>query len=47
MWLMQKWKKNGSLVQLALNDSSNPRETFMYHLSLTNGEFVTKLVIAG
>lgn len=37
MWLMQKWKKNGSLVQLALNDSSDPRDTFMYRLSLTNG----------
>lgn len=40
---MQKWKKNGSLVQLALNDSSDPRDTFMYRLSLTNGEFVMEL----
>jgi len=37
MWLMQKWKKQGSLVQLALNDATDPRDTFMYHLSLTNG----------
>uniref|UniRef100_A0A7M5V817 DUF676 domain-containing protein n=2 Tax=Clytia hemisphaerica TaxID=252671 RepID=A0A7M5V817_9CNID len=37
MWLIQKWKKAGSLVQLALNDSTDPRETFMYRLSLTNG----------
>lgn len=37
MWLIQKWKKAGSLVQLALNDCSDPRETFMYRLSLTNG----------
>ena len=38
MWLIQKWKKAGSLVQLALNDSTDPRETFMYRLSLTNGK---------
>ncbi|XP_002169426.4 protein FAM135A isoform X1 [Hydra vulgaris] len=37
MWLMQKWKKGGSLVQLALNDSTDLRDTFMYRLSLTNG----------
>ena len=40
MWLIQKWKKAGSLVQLALNDSTDPRETFMYRLSLTNGKCV-------
>ena len=35
---MQKWKKSGSLPQLALNDSSDLRDTFMYRLSLTNGK---------
>ena len=35
---MQKWKKTGSLPQLALNDNSDLRETFMYRLSLTNGK---------
>jgi len=34
---MQKWKKTGALPQLALNDNSDLRETFMYRLSLTNG----------
>jgi len=37
LWLMQKWKKTGALPQLALNDNSDLRETFMYRLSLTNG----------
>eukprot|EP00794_Sanderia_malayensis_P004689 gene4689-5304_t len=37
LWLMQKWKKSGSLPQLALNDCSDLRDTFMYRLSLTNG----------
>ena len=35
---MQKWKKTGALPQLALNDNSDLRETFMYRLSLTNGK---------
>ena len=38
LWLMQKWKKTGALPQLALNDNSDLRETFMYRLSLTNGK---------
>ena len=44
---MQKWKKEGSLVQLALNDSPDPRQTFMYRLSLTNGKFTdfTKIIL--
>jgi len=34
MWFMQKWKKSGSLQQLALKDHSDIRKTFMYQLSL-------------
>ena len=34
MWFMQKWKKSGSLHQLALKDANDIRSTFMYRLSL-------------
>ena len=34
MWFMQKWKKSGSLHQLALKDATDIRKTFMYRLSL-------------
>ncbi|XP_076440351.1 protein FAM135A-like isoform X2 [Babylonia areolata] len=33
MWFMQKWKKSGSLLQLSLKDSSDPRQSFLYRLS--------------
>ncbi|XP_050675103.1 uncharacterized protein LOC126972424 isoform X2 [Leptidea sinapis] len=33
MWFMQKWKKSGSLLQLSLRDSSDPRRSFLYRLS--------------
>ncbi|CAH1991581.1 unnamed protein product [Acanthoscelides obtectus] len=33
MWFMQKWKKSGSLLQLCLKDSTDPRQTFLYRLS--------------
>lgn len=33
MWLMQKWKKSNSLLQLALRDHTDLRQTFMYKLS--------------
>ncbi|KAL8596029.1 hypothetical protein ACOMHN_021069 [Nucella lapillus] len=33
MWFMQKWKKSGSLLQLSLKDSSDPRHSFLYRLS--------------
>ena len=45
MWLMQKWKKYGSILQLALNDNSDLRETFMYRLSLTNGMLNILLIL--
>ncbi len=33
MWLMQKWKKSSSLLQLGLKDHSDIRQTFLYKLS--------------
>jgi hypothetical protein len=33
MWFMQKWKKSGSLLQLALKDTNDPRQSFLYRLS--------------
>ncbi|KAJ8938323.1 hypothetical protein NQ318_007035, partial [Aromia moschata] len=33
MWFMQKWKKSGSLLQLCLKDSTDPRHSFLYRLS--------------
>lgn len=33
MWLMQKWKKSSSLLQLQLKDAPQIRSTFMYKLS--------------
>ncbi len=33
LWLMQKWKKSGSLLQLSLKDHSDLRKTFLYNLS--------------
>ena len=38
MWFMQKWKKSGSLLQLSLKDHSDPRETFLYKLSMKPGK---------
>lgn len=37
MWLLQKWKKSDSLLQLSLNDSTDMRDTFIYKLSKTKG----------
>ncbi len=36
MWFMQKWKKSGSLHQLALKDAADIRKTFLYRLSLNS-----------
>lgn len=33
LWIMQKWKKSGSLLQLSLKDSTDPHKTFLYKLS--------------
>ena len=37
MWFMQKWKKSGSLLQLSLKDTSDPRQSFLYKLSQKPG----------
>ncbi|XP_014676914.1 PREDICTED: LOW QUALITY PROTEIN: protein FAM135A-like [Priapulus caudatus] len=37
MWFMQKWKKSGSLLQLAMKDANDLRETFLYQLSRKRG----------
>ncbi|XP_030854409.1 protein FAM135A-like [Strongylocentrotus purpuratus] len=37
MWLMQKWKKSNSLLQLALRDHTDLRQTFLYKLSEDSG----------
>ncbi|GAA6076205.1 protein FAM135B, partial [Tachysurus ichikawai] len=33
LWLMQKLKKSGSLLQLTFRDHTDPRQTFLYTLS--------------
>lgn len=37
LWLMQKLKKSGSLLQLTFRDHVDPRKTFLYHLSQKPG----------
>lgn len=43
MWLMQKWKKSGSLLQLSLKDHTDPRQTFLYKLSQKTGLYTHTL----
>jgi len=48
MWVMQRWKKSGSLQQLALKDSADIRQTFMYKLSQqSNLHFFKNVLLAG
>ncbi|XP_051526166.1 protein FAM135B-like isoform X2 [Myxocyprinus asiaticus] len=37
LWLMQKLKKSGSLLQLTFRDHTDPRQTFLYMLSKKPG----------
>ncbi|KAG2464785.1 protein FAM135B [Polypterus senegalus] len=37
LWLMQKLKKSGSLLQLTFRDNTDPRKTFLYLLSQKPG----------
>ena len=39
MWLMQKWKKSSSLLQLAFRDHTDIRQTFLYQLSQSPGTY--------
>ncbi|XP_066272804.1 protein FAM135A-like isoform X1 [Branchiostoma lanceolatum] len=45
MWFMQKWKKSGSLLQLAFKDHPDPRHTFLYRLSQKPGLALFKNVL--
>ena len=45
---MQKWKKSGSLHQLALKDASDIRRTFMYKLAAeSNLHMFQHVLLAG
>ena len=45
MWVMQRWKKSGSLQQLAMKDSSDIRQTFMYKLAENSNLHLFKNVL--
>ena len=45
---MQKWKKSGSLHQLAMKDASDIRNTFMYKLAAkSNLHMFRNVLLAG
>uniref|UniRef100_A0AAY4D1L8 DUF676 domain-containing protein n=1 Tax=Denticeps clupeoides TaxID=299321 RepID=A0AAY4D1L8_9TELE len=46
LWLMQKLKKSGSLLQLTFRDHTDPRKTFLYTLSQKPGlQFFKNVVL--
>lgn len=45
MWVMQKLKKSGSLIQLAMKDHTDPRSTFIYKLSQEPGKLAFQVEI--
>ncbi|KAM8883382.1 protein FAM135B [Synchiropus picturatus] len=46
LWLMQKLKKSGSLLQLTFRDHADPRQTFLYLLSQKPGlQFFKNVVL--
>lgn len=46
MSVMQKWKKSDSLLQLSLKDEPNPKDCFLYRLSLKPGlEYFTNVLL--
>ncbi|XP_030645005.1 protein FAM135B [Chanos chanos] len=46
LWLMQKLKKSGSLLQLTFRDHTDPRQTFLYQLSQKPGlQFFKNVVL--
>lgn len=45
MWVLRKWYKSQSLLQLSRKDGSSPRQSFMYHLSLCPGFELFKNVL--
>ena len=46
---MQKWKKSDSLLQLSLHDHPDPRQTFIYRLSQSEGkcydQFISNVLV--
>ncbi|KAH7974906.1 hypothetical protein HPB49_021286 [Dermacentor silvarum] len=44
MWFMQKWKKSGSLLQLAMKDTADIRQSFLYKLSQKPGSSANSLI---
>ncbi|XP_022657922.1 uncharacterized protein LOC111248975 isoform X2 [Varroa destructor] len=48
MWFMQKWKKSGSLLQLAMRDAADIRSTFLYRLAQAGGlEYFKHVLLFG
>lgn len=48
MWVVRKWYKSQSLLQLSLKDGSSPQDSFLYHLSLCPGfEFFKNVLLVG
>jgi len=48
LWMIQKWKKAGSLQQLTMKDSGDIRSTFLYKLSKkSNLELFKHVLLAG
>lgn len=45
LWVMQKWKKSNSLLQLSLRDHADPRQSFLYQLSKNPGLAMFKNVL--
>lgn len=37
MWLLRQWKKSKCLAQLTMSDAKDPKETYLYQLSLKDG----------
>lgn len=42
LWLMQKLKKSGSLLQLTFRDNADLRKCFLYQLSQKTGEWIPR-----
>lgn len=45
MWIMQKWKKSNSLLQLSLRDNSDLTKTFLYQLSQKPSKFTIMITL--
>ena len=45
LWVMQKWKKSNSILQLTLKDNVDPYKTFIYNLSKDSKIHLFKYVL--